>query len=211
MGPLRPIAASLPLLHSPCTLQNGRGGQGEFSGYSVFLKVAAIISGLHELSALLAQEEERANRTVALASYFNTTLNTHNCWAIRMLLCELLFFVNVVFNIFLIDTFLGGEFSTFGLEVVNFVAQDPQYRMDPMSRYTKVVKLTLVFLIPNPHNVQCSSIILVSRVFPRMTKCIYEKFGQSGTIEVSPKVFEEIDQLTSDPRCTLPAAHQCCQ
>ena len=40
-----------------------------------------------------------------------------------------------------------------------------------------------------------------------MTKCIYKKFGQSGTIEVFPKVLKEID-LTSDPRRTLPAAHQ---
>ena len=74
------------------------------------------------------------NRTTALAKFFNSTLNTHNYWAIRMLLCELLFFVNVVFNIFLIDAFLGGEFSTYGLEVATFVGQDPQYRRDPMSR-----------------------------------------------------------------------------
>ena len=82
----------------------------------------------------MLHEAERVDRTIALAKFFNSTLNTHNYWAIRMLLCELLFFLNVVFNIFLIDAFLGGEFSTFGLEVVNFVAQDPQYRMDPMSR-----------------------------------------------------------------------------
>merc|ERR1712032_529743 len=125
-------------------------------------KVAAIISGLHEPGALL-HEDERVNRTTALAKFFNSTLNTHNYWAIRMLLCELLFFVNVVFNIFLIDAFLGGEFSTYGLEVATFVGQDPQYRRDPMSR-----------------------------VFPRVTKCIYEKFGQSGTTE------------THDALCLLP-------
>ena len=79
-------------------------------------------------------EDERVNRTTALAKFFNSTLNTHNYWAIRMLLCELLFFVNVIFNIFLIDAFLGGEFSTYGLEVATFVGQDPQYRRDPMSR-----------------------------------------------------------------------------
>ena len=133
VGPLRLAAPGLLLLHSPRPLQAGRGGKGERSRFSVFLKVAAIISGLHEPSALL-HEEERVDRTIALAKFFNSTLNTHNYWAIRMLLCELLFFLNVVFNIFLIDAFLGGEFSTFGLEVVNFVAQDPQYRMDPMSR-----------------------------------------------------------------------------
>ena len=135
VGPLRLVPAGLPLLHSPRPLQAGRGGKGHFFslGFQFLLKVAAIISGLHEPGALL-HEDERVNRTTALAKFFNSTLNTHNYWAIRMLLCELLFFVNVVFNIFLIDAFLGGEFSTYGLEVATFLGQDPQYRMDPMSR-----------------------------------------------------------------------------
>ena len=91
-----------------------------------------------------------------LANYFVKHLNTHNYWAFRMVFCELLFLVNVVSNIFLMDLFLGGEFSTYGLEVATFVGEvDPQNRIDPMSR-----------------------------VFPRMTKCTFHKFGFSGTIEV---------------------------
>ena len=122
------------LFYTPHALfKLAEGGKVTFSRISVFLKVAAIISGLHEPGALL-HEDERMNRTTALAKFFNSSLNTHNYWAIRMLLCELLFFVNVVFNIFLIDAFLGGEFSTYGLEVATFVGQDPQYRRDPMSR-----------------------------------------------------------------------------
>ena len=133
VGPLCPVAAGLPLLHPPRPLQARRGWKGDFSKVRVFLQVAAIISGLHQPSALL-HAGERREQTKALAIFFNSTLNTHNCWAIRMLLCELLFFVNVVFNIFFIDAFLGGEFSTYGLEVATFVGQDPQYRVDPMSR-----------------------------------------------------------------------------
>ena len=91
-----------------------------------------------------------------MANYFVKHLNTHNFWAFRMVFCELLFLVNVVSNIFLMDLFLGGEFSTYGLEVSTFVGEvDPQNRIDPMSR-----------------------------VFPRMTKCTFHKFGFSGTIEV---------------------------
>ena len=91
-----------------------------------------------------------------MANYFVKHLNTHNFWAFRMVFCELLFLVNVVSNIFLMDLFLGGEFSTYGLEVATFVGEvDPQNRIDPMSR-----------------------------VFPRMTKCTFHKFGFSGTIEV---------------------------
>ena len=83
-------------------------------------------------------------------------LNTHNHWAFRLVFCELLFFVNVVANICFIDIFLGGEFSTYGLDVVAFAsAVNPQERVDPMSQ-----------------------------VFPRMTKCNFQKFGVSGSIEV---------------------------
>merc|ERR1719430_2003218 len=81
-----------------------------------------------------------------------------------MVFCEFLFLINVVSNIFLMDLFLGGEFSSYGLEVATFVGEvDPQNRVDPMSR-----------------------------VFPRMTKCIFQKFGFSGTIE------------THDALCMLP-------
>ena len=91
-----------------------------------------------------------------MANYFVKHLNTHNFWALRMVFCELLFFLNIVGNIFLMDVFLGGEFSTYGLEVASFVSEvDPEDRVDPMTR-----------------------------VFPRMTKCTYKKFGPSGTIEV---------------------------
>ena len=97
------------------------------------LQVAAIISGLHEPGALL-HSGERQDRTSILANFFNTTLNTHNYWAIRMFFCELLFLVNVIANIFLIDAFLGGEFSSYGIEVLFFIRQNPQHRTDPMSR-----------------------------------------------------------------------------
>ena len=90
-------------------------------------------------------------------------VNTHNFWAAKMIFCELLTFINVLANIYFIDLFLGGEFSTYGLEVVNYVEDDPQNRIDPMSR-----------------------------VFPRMTKCLYQKYGPSGTIQ------------THDALCMLP-------
>ena len=44
-------------------------------------------------------------------------VNTHNVWAARMIVCEILAFLNVLANIYFIDLFLGGEFSTYGLQV----------------------------------------------------------------------------------------------
>ena len=59
--------------------------------------------------------------------------------------------MNVIGQIFLTDKFLGGEFLRYGIEVVQFLDQDPETRVDPMAR-----------------------------VFPRITKCVFHKYGASG-------------------------------
>ena len=63
-------------------------------------------------------------------------------------------FINVFGQMFLMDLFLGGEFTTYGMDVVRFMDLEPEQREDPMSR-----------------------------VFPKVTKCTMHKFGPSGTIE----------------------------
>ena len=55
---------------------------------------------------------------------------------------------------FLMDRFFDGTFLTFGIEVISFAQRDQEDRIDPM-----------VY------------------IFPRMTKCIFHKFGRSGEIE----------------------------
>lgn len=77
-----------------------------------------------------------------------------NIWAASFFFCEVLNFVNVVAQIFFTDVFLGGSFLNYGVEVLNWPSIETENRVDPMSR-----------------------------VFPRMTKCIFHKFGGSGTIQ----------------------------
>jgi hypothetical protein len=55
---------------------------------------------------------------------------------------------------FLMDSFLDGEFLTYGTEVVNFMQSDQEDRVDPMIY-----------------------------IFPRMTKCTFFKYGLSGEVE----------------------------
>ena len=52
------------------------------------------------------------------------------------------------------DLFLGGEFTTYGLDVVSMTEMKNDERDDPMAR-----------------------------VFPKVTKCTFQKFGPSGTVE----------------------------
>jgi len=101
--------------------------------------------------------EKKEAKLTALVQYMQEMKNhqyEHNLWAFKLYFCELLNFVNVVFQICLTDKFLGGSFSQYGLEVFSWSDQDPEGRVDPMSR-----------------------------VFPRMTKCKFNKFGGSGTIQ----------------------------
>jgi hypothetical protein len=62
--------------------------------------------------------------------------------------------VNVIGQIFFIDTFLNGEFSTYGLRVFEYTGLEPEERPDPMAV-----------------------------VFPKVTKCTFHQYGPSGTIE----------------------------
>ena len=55
---------------------------------------------------------------------------------------------------YMIDLFLGGQFSRYGLDVIRFSEWDSALRYDPMIR-----------------------------VFPRLTKCTFHVFGPSGDIE----------------------------
>jgi len=70
------------------------------------------------------------------------------------ILCEICNFVNVIMQIYLVDLFLGGTFTTYGLEVLEYVQLDQENRVDPMVR-----------------------------VFPRMTKCTFHRFGASGDVQ----------------------------
>ncbi|XP_046744117.1 innexin inx3 [Diprion similis] len=115
-------------------------------------KVKNISEGIR--GALVENKDERLVRTNRLVQYLYETLHLHNSYAAGYFFCEALNFVNVVGNIFFIDTFLGGAFLTFGTEVISFSNLDQEKRRDPMIE-----------------------------VFPRVTKCDFHKFGPSGSLQ----------------------------
>lgn len=107
-----------------------------------------------DLSCPLIVEDVKQDRLNILLDYFRTNLHCQNFYAIRFIICEVLNFVNVIGQIYLVDYFLGGEFSTYGSEVIKFTEMEPEDRSDPMAR-----------------------------VFPKVTKCTFKKYGASGTIQ----------------------------
>ena len=56
----------------------------------------------------------------------------HRIYFLRFVLCEILNLVNVVGQIFFVDLFLGGMFTSYGLKVVEQSNLDPEERGDPM-------------------------------------------------------------------------------
>uniref|UniRef100_A0A0P4W3U5 Innexin n=1 Tax=Scylla olivacea TaxID=85551 RepID=A0A0P4W3U5_SCYOL len=102
----------------------------------------------------LHKEDEVSSRKKVIIDYIVKHIRMHNGYVFKYWFCELLCFVNIVGQLFLIDAFLGGEFLTYGPRVLEYSEMDQAERVDPM-----------IF------------------VFPRMTKCHFHKFGPSGTLE----------------------------
>ncbi|XP_064457652.1 innexin inx1-like isoform X3 [Ornithodoros turicata] len=103
---------------------------------------------------VIMEDQERTHKTSILTEYLFRNLKKHQVYALKYMFCEFLSFVNVIGQMFLIDRFLGGEFWSYGIEVIRFSQSDQEDRWDPM-----------VF------------------VFPRVTKCTFHTFGTSGDIQ----------------------------
>jgi innexin len=107
-----------------------------------------------DMNCPVINEECKSDRKKLLVEYFANNLHTQNYYAYRFFFCELCNFINVVLQIWLMDSFLGGEFTTYGPRVIAMSELEPEQRNDPMST-----------------------------VFPKVTKCEFHKFGPSGSIQ----------------------------
>merc|ERR1719384_3006878 len=93
-------------------------------------------------------------RRTGSKSWWTILAKTETTIPFMLLNFSLLNFVNVAGQIYFMDFFLGGEFTTYGTDVLAMTEVSPEEREDPMAR-----------------------------VFPKMTKCTFHKFGPSGTVE----------------------------
>ncbi|XP_059619292.1 innexin inx2 [Phlebotomus argentipes] len=107
-----------------------------------------------DLNAPIVNFDCKEDRKKILVDYFADNINRHNFYAYRFFICEFLNLANVFGQIFFMDFFLDGEFSTYGSDVVRFTEMEPEERRDPMAR-----------------------------VFPKVTKCTFHKYGPSGSVQ----------------------------
>lgn len=87
-------------------------------------------------------------------NYLKDNRRRHNFYAFRFFICEALNFVNLTTQIFFVNFFLDGEFTTYGIEVLKFTELDTEQREDSMAR-----------------------------IFPKVTKCSFNTYGPSGSVQ----------------------------
>jgi hypothetical protein len=81
-------------------------------------------------------------RTVVV-KYMVSNLRTHNLYVYKFIVCEFLNVVNIIGQMYMMDAFFGGQFTTYGAEVVAVTGQDMEHRVDPMAKvFPKMAKCT---------------------------------------------------------------------
>ncbi|XP_057326132.1 innexin inx1 [Microplitis mediator] len=111
----------------------------------------------------LDNEDTISKKKNTLMDYLVTHIKRHKMYVYRYFVCEVLCVINIFVQLYLMNRFFDGEFMSYGLRVLQFSDTPQEERVDPM-----------VY------------------VFPRVTKCIFHKYGASGTIQ------------THDSLCILP-------
>lgn len=102
---------------------------------------------------LLKKNVQKAKSSL-IVKYLSRTISKHQKYFYYFVLCEIWNFVNVILQIRLVDEFLGGTFTTYGMDVLEYLQSDQEDLVDPMVK-----------------------------VFPRLTKCSFHRFGASGDVQ----------------------------
>jgi len=115
-------------------------------------KLSLLLQNLDEKS-LNTDPETTKDRRAVIVNYILRNIGTHNLYVYKFIFCEFLNLVNIIGQMYLMDAFFGGQFTTYGSEVLSITGMDMEKRVDPMAK-----------------------------VFPKMSKCTFHKYGPSGTI-----------------------------
>ena len=111
-------------------------------------------------------------RRLSLHIVFETFYFSHNIYVYKFILCELLNLVNVLGQMWLMDVFFNGQFTTYGLEV----RQSRRCFLNRLKHWN-YLKLPLKVVRLAGQNIE-ERADPMARVFPKMTKCTFHKWGQ---------------------------------
>ncbi|GIY16817.1 innexin shaking-B [Caerostris extrusa] len=117
-----------------------------------------------DLDNVLIPPDELKEKSKALTTYLVKTWTAHNSYAAKYFLCEFLALFNVIGQMFLLNKFFDGRFLKFGYDVIKFF-----YSAEYIASTSSVV-----YMKGDP----------MIMLFPRVTKCVFRKYGKSSLIEV---------------------------
>jgi len=109
---------------------------------------------MFDLDSPINTDAYKSERKKMLVEYFATNMHTHNLYAIRFFMCELMNTTNVVIQMLCIDYCFNGQFSTYGPDMFWMSGMEPERRYDP-----------------------------ADELFPRITKCTFHTFSRIGTVQ----------------------------
>uniref|UniRef100_T1KDH8 Innexin n=1 Tax=Tetranychus urticae TaxID=32264 RepID=T1KDH8_TETUR len=116
-----------------------------------------------DLDVGICTDTAKRQKKKLLVDYLTSSKGYHDWYAARFFFCEILFFANVAGQMYMLDKFFEGEFLRYGIEVIQFFQMDQEDRVDPMTR-----------------------------IFPKVTKCRFYKYGPSAGL------------ISIDALCLLP-------
>jgi len=90
---------------------------------------------------LFSETEVKTKKKELIVDYLMRTVGKNDWYAIKYLICEILALLNVFGQMGFIDGFLGGEFFSFGFDVIRYTYMDPEIRVDPMIQVLQLVLL----------------------------------------------------------------------
>lgn len=113
-----------------------------------------VSSLIGELHLPVIDETLKEKRLSVAVEYFTRYFHHHNIYAFQFFFCEILNFANVIGQIYFTDRFLDYGFLQYGPRVSDYAKPDTLSGHDPKDE-----------------------------IFPKVAKCVFHKFGPSGTIK----------------------------
>ena len=102
--------------------------------YNVEFCFSRIKMLVQDLNVPIVDADQKEDRKKVLVDYFIEDRHGHDWYAFRFFFCEFLNLFNVVGQLFFMNFFLGGEFTTYGSDVIAMTEMEQEERTDPMSK-----------------------------------------------------------------------------
>ena len=89
---------------------------------------------VQDMNVPMVDKDQKEDRKKVLVDYFLEDRHNHELYAYTFFACEFLNFVNVLLQLLFMNFFLGGEFTTYGSDVISMTNLEQEQRSDPLSR-----------------------------------------------------------------------------